>query len=165
MARSYAGASDSGVTGAKSARRECEKWGTRRRAWRAAQAPTRHTDTSSIASSDPNSAHDQPALTLERWELVATAKGEALLRLAGRWHPAAPPRVELVVCAADSIDAVAPLPPGPVPAEDGLWSVAFAVDAEAAVRDRLVLWSGAGEGVALPAPARPAVPLVAKLQE
>jgi hypothetical protein len=117
-----------------------------------------------IAPSDASPAPDQPALTLARWELVAGAGDDALLRLAGRWHPAPPEHVELVRCSADAIDAVAPLHPGPVTASDGTWSVAFAVDA-AASSERLVLWSGAGLGVALPAPARPATPLVAKLQE
>jgi hypothetical protein len=130
-----------------------------------AQAGTPGTDTTAIAPPEPNRAHDQPTLILERWELVATTDDDALLRLAGRWHPAPPARVELVRATADAIDAIAPLPPGATLADDGTWSVAFAIDAEATVRDRLILWSGGGQGVPLPAPVRPATPLVGTVQK
>jgi hypothetical protein len=129
------------------------------------QARTRRTDTTAIAPSDPSRAPEQPTLTLERWELVPSPTGDALLRLAGRWDPEPPARVQLVRCTPDPIDAIAPLPPGAQLESDGSWAVAFAIDAEAAIRDRLVLWPGGGQAIVLPAPVRRSAPLVGTVQE
>ena len=109
------------------------------------------------------SAADAPTLTLERWELVATGD-QALLHVAGRWEPAPPKHVVLVRCTAEAIDTVEPLPPGATTTADGAWTVGFAIDPEAA-HDRLLLWPGAGSGVALPTPRRKAEPLVGALQD
>jgi len=111
---------------------------------------------------DARATAEQPTLTLERWELVAMGD-QALLHVAGRWHPAPPPRIVLVRCTADAIDTVEPLPPGATTTDTGAWTVGFAIDPEAA-NDRLLLWPGAGSGVTLPTPRRKAEPLVGTLQ-
>lgn len=95
-------------------------------------------------------SHERPVLTPALCELVdAGAADSLLLRIAGRWSPATPIGAELFVSGGESGDVVKPLPPGPVVAEDGLWSVAFAVPPRAA-EVQMALVTRATGGLMLP---------------
>src|ERR687885_308169 len=65
----------------------------------------------------PAAATAQTGLALEACELIEVAAGEALLRVSGRWSPAAPGNIELLVSHGEAIAVLRPVPPGPIVSE------------------------------------------------
>ena len=105
------------------------------------------------APAPPTAPARAPAFEVESCELIEVGGGDALLRLSGRWAPAAPERLDLVCFGDGAIERIEPLPPGPSVAADGLWHVAFCV-AETATGAHLALMTAAGVAIGVPTPTR-----------
>jgi chromosome segregation ATPase len=71
-----------------------------------------------------HTAPEPHALELEACDRVEVAADQAMVRVAGRWTPAAPVEVALQV----GHDILLPLPPGPSTGADGIWRAAFALE-------------------------------------
>ena len=107
----------------------------------------------------PTTALDKaPRFDAELCETVDAGGEDSLLRVAGRWSPAAPSDVVLVRFGAGTIERFEPLPPGPASGRDGLWRAAFQVAQGDATGAHFALMTPDNAAVALPRPTRRGAP-------